>query len=153
MCRYKPSSRRRQLLFPKGGFPRPLLHAAEAESCSSAPAGPSVCLSRHAATCQRCRLAALTPALISHVIRSGCHGNRQDSSSIQVCVRGVCPGYLEPCVRRVCAARPPRPLACSCRKLKDAGDHFPMAELLGKGVLRIPGGIGRIRRRVACLSS
>lgn len=83
---------------------------------------------------------ALTPALISHVIRSGCHGNRRDSpyspaSQVRVWLPGDPAGYRQPCVCRLGGVRPVRPPPRAFRKLKDAGGGFPMAELLGKDVL------------------
>lgn len=83
---------------------------------------------------------ALTPALISHVIRSGCHGNRRDSpyspaSQVRVWLAGDPAGYRQPCVCRVGGVRPARPLPRAFRKLKDAGGGFLMVEPLGKGVL------------------
>lgn len=48
------------------------------------PACPA-CLSLLVDRCQRCRFSLhLLQARITHVIRSGCHGNRQCSQSIQV---------------------------------------------------------------------
>lgn len=81
---------------------------------------------------------ALTPALISHVIRSGCHGNRRDSpyspaSQVREWLAGDPAGYRQPCVWRVGGVRPARPPPRAFRKLKNAGDVFLMAELLGKG--------------------
>lgn len=83
---------------------------------------------------------ALTPALISHVIRSGCHGNRRDSpyspaSQVRVWLAGDPAGYRQPCVCRLGGVRPARPPPRAFRQLRDAGGGFLMAELLGKGVL------------------
>lgn len=83
---------------------------------------------------------ALTPAPISHVIRSGCHGNRRGSpyspaGQVRVWLAGDPAGYRQPCMCRVGGVRPARPPPRAFRKLKDAGGGFLMAELLGKGVL------------------
>lgn len=83
---------------------------------------------------------ALTPAPISHVIRSGCHGNRRDSpcspaSQVRVRLPGDPAGHRQPRLCRLGGERPARPPPRAFRKLRDAGGGLLMAGLLGKGVL------------------